>query len=117
MVWLNHKFGIWKEIVMHDRCRDGSSGPVRCVAIIGLRRRDWKWMETLVKRVKYRVLNGGSIDDGSNMVRTALAACTKADLVLINRRFSRSMPGGWSRGKRVLPFNGVSELKGIVSGW
>lgn len=81
------------------------------VAVIGLREKDLNHLQPVTSAAGIEIVNGGCIDDGSNAVQRALKAAERADVILVNQRFSRDLPPKFGAGKRVVQYHSLSQLK------
>ncbi len=87
---------------------------VRRVAIVGLRPAEFRRAAAWFLEHGIEAIDGGSIDDGSNMARKTRAAASRADVVFLKVRFARTLKPEDLEGRVVVHFSGTARLKEML---
>ncbi len=97
---------------MHMHVNDFAfTGNEHRVAIVGFLLKEVRRIEHLFRSRGIDLAIGGSIEDGSNMVKNARQALQGADLVFLNVKAARTLKPEDLAGARVVHCLGISQIK------
>jgi hypothetical protein len=85
------------------------------IAFVGFLSKNYARLASFASELGYTSLNGGCIDDGSNCCRNGWAAASRADVVLVNKSFTRYLGAGFARDCSVVSVHGLSSARKWLS--